>query len=321
MKPHLLIAVDAFGDAQIEAFAQAVDGWATCERMPEFASAVEYIDKLAAADMMVGWPEPEWLLESPIKLLLCPSVGYDEYLIPQLAAQEEFTLCNSSNVYSDGIAEHCLSMMMALTRRLPQYLRQMQSRIWYQVPGHDELGGANACVIGLGGIGTAIARRCAAMGMTVTGVRRDISKTSDVVTHVYAPDQLHEAVAAANHVISAVPGGPTTNGMFNSKVFDAMKAGAYFYNVGRGSVVDEEALIRRLQNGKLAGAGLDVFADEPLASDSPLWSLENAILTPHVAGFTADYAKPLSAMMISNLHRYHKGEPLLNAIDIAGAVA
>jgi len=318
-QPHLLIAVDAFGDAPIKAFANTVAGWATWERMPETASPDEYRARLANTTIMIGWPEADWLLDSPIQLLLCPSVGYEPYLHKGLESKPGFTFCNASGVYADGVAEHCLSMMMALTRRLPQYWRAMQSKTWVQMPGHDELAGRTACIVGLGNIGTAIARHCAALGMTVTGVDRNWEQGYTIAQRVYAPEQLVEAVASADHVICIVPGGPTTKHLFDQWVFDAMKPGAYFYNVGRGSVVDEAQLVAHLQNGHLRGAGLDVFEEEPLPASSPLWSMDNVILTPHMAGYTADYADRLCALMVENLRNYRDGKPLKNVIHLGRA--
>lgn len=316
MKPHLLIAVDAFGEEQIEAIANSISGWATWERLSETAPAAEYRAKLATAEIMIGWPEPEWLLSSPIRLLLCPSVGYEPYLEQGLEGKQDFTFCNAGGVYSEGVAEHCLAMMMSLTRRLPQYIRAMQTKTWHQLAGHAELAGAMVCIVGLGSIGMAIARRCVALGMTVTGVRRNPNQTRDIVQIVYIPQQLREAVAKADHVIAALPGGNATAHMFNSEVFDSMKLGSYFYNVGRGSVVDEKELVKRLESGHLAGAGLDVFAEEPLPIDSRLWTMDNVILTPHMAGLTADYVDRLCGLMITNLRHYHQNQPLLNVVDL-----
>ena len=315
-KPHLLIAVDAFGDTHIEAIAQAVAGWATWESIPESASPDEQLAKLASADIMIGWPEPEWLFPSPIKLLLCPSVGYNDYQVPELIGRSGFIFCNGSGIKSDGVAEHCLAMMMALTRRLPQYIRDMQSHSWQQRTRHEELAGATACIVGLGGIGLALARRCAALGMQVIGVRRHPDRASDPVKRVYAPHQLREAVTAADHVIAALLGGAATANMFDRDLFAAMKPGAYFYNVGRGDVVDEAELVRRLQSGHLAGAGLDVFVEEPLPADSPLWTMENVIVTPHMAGYDADFADRICDLMTTNLRRYRQNQPLLNKIDL-----
>ena len=257
----------------------------------------------------------------PLKLLLLPSAGYEEYLTPELAAKEGLVVCNAGGAYSEGVAEHCVAMMMALVRRLPEYLAAMEPRRWDHLHRHSRLSGSTVCVIGLGTLGSAIARRCSALGMSVVGVRRHPDRPSPTVSEVFGPEDLGTAVAGADHVVAALPGGATTRGLISREVITAMKPGAYFCNVGRGASVDEAALIERLQDGSLAGAGLDVFATEPLPDDSPLWSMENVIVTPHMAGYTWDYADELCELFAANLASYRASEPLRNVIDLSRAAA
>ena len=316
MKPKLLIAIDAFGEGHIKALAGAVADWAAWERLEEAATPDEHRAALADAEIMIGWPTPEQVADSPLRLLLLGSAGYEEYQTPELQAKDGFVLCNAAGVYSDSVAEHCLAMMMALTRRLPHYLAAMPTRAWRPHPGHDRLAGAVACVVGLGSLGLAVARRCAALGMDVVGVRRHPERPSPAVGEVFGPRDLRAAVSDADHVISALPGGSDTDGLFNREAFEAMKPGAYFYNVGRGGAVVEQELTDRLRSGQLAGAGLDVFAAEPLPADSPLWRLENCIVTPHVAGYTADHTDQLCELMVSNLRSHRSGAALRNVVDL-----
>ena len=272
---------------------------------------------MAAADVMVGWPDPDLLAASPLRLLLLPSAGYEEYLTAELAASEGLVVCNAGGAYSEGVAEHCVAMMLALVRRLPEYLAAMEPRRWEHLHRHGRLSGSTVCVIGLGTLGSAIARRCAALGMSVVGARKHADRPSPVVSKVFGPEDLVRAVAGADHVVGALPGGAATRGLISREVFSAMRPGAYFYNVGRGASVDEEALVERLADGSLAGAGLDVFAAEPLRNDSPLWSMENVIVTPHVAGYTWDYADELCEVFAADLARHAAGEPLHNVIDLS----
>ena len=318
MKPRLLIAVDAFGAGHIESLAEAVAGWATWERLAAGASPDEHKTAMAAAEIMIGWPAPDWVADSPIRLLLLGSAGYEEYQTPELQTKAGFVLCNARGVYSDTVAEHCLAMMMALTRRLPGYTAAMRTKTWRPQPSHDRLGGAVACIVGLGSLGLAVARRCAALGMHVVGVRQRPERPCPFVAEVFGPHDLQAAVGGADHVISALPGGSATEGMFSREVFEAMKPGSYFCNVGRGGVVDEQALADRLRSGLLAGAGLDVFVTEPLPEDSPLWSFDNCIVTPHTAGHTADHPDELCELMIFNLSSYRSGRPLRNVVDLKG---
>ncbi len=275
---------------------------------------------MAGAEIMAGWPDPDLLAGSGLELLLLPSAGYEEYLTPELAAREGLVVCNAGGAYSEGVAEHCVAMMLALVRRLPEYLAAMPRHSWSHRHRHGRLAGSTVCVIGLGTLGSAIARRCAALGMSVVGVRKHANRPNPAVSKVFGPEDLVRAVSAADHVVGALPGGAATRGLISREVFSAMKPGAYFHNVGRGASVDEEALVERLVDGSLAGAGLDVFATEPLPGDSPLWSMENVIVTPHMAGYTWDYADELCDVFAANLARYAAGEPLHNMIDLsAGA--
>ena len=311
--------MDAFGDDHIQALCEAAGDRAVCDRLGQDASAGEYRRAMAAAEVMVGWPDPDLLAASALELLLLPSAGYEEYLTPELAAREGLVVCNAGGAYSEGVAEHCVAMMLALVRRLPEYITAMPRRGWDHRHLHDRLSGSTACVIGLGTLGSAIARRCAALGMRVVGVRRHPDRPSPNVSEVFGPEALAAAVAGADHVVGALPGGTATRGLISREVIAAMKPGAYFCNVGRGLSVDEEALVERLAGGSLAGAGLDVFATEPLPDDSPLWSMENVIVTPHVAGYTWDYPDELCKVFAVNLAAYAAGEPPPNVIDLSGA--
>ncbi len=298
----------------------AGDG-AVCDRLGQDASAREYARAMAGAEVMVGWPDPDLLAASPLRLLLLPSAGYEEYLTPELAAKDSLTVCNAGGAYSEGVAEHCVAMMLALVRRLPEYLAAMGPRRWEHLHRHGRLAGSTVCVIGLGTLGSAIARRCASLGMRVVGVRRHPDRPSSNVSEVSGPEDLAAAVAGADHVVGALPGGAATRGLISREVISAMKPGAYFYNVGRGPSVDEEALIERLAGGSLAGAGLDVFATEPLPDDSPLWAMDNVIVTPHMAGYTWDYADELCDVFAANLARHRDGEPLHHVVNLSPGAA
>ena len=319
--PRLLIAVDAFGDDHIHDLREAAGGRAICDRLSQDASSREYQQAMAGAEVMIGWPDPDLLAASPLRLLLLPSAGYEEYLTPALAAKDLLVVCNAGAAYSEGVAEHCVAMMLALVRRLPEYLAAMGPRRWDHLHRHDRLEGSTVCVIGLGTLGSAIARRCAALGMRVVGVRRHPDRPSPNVSEVFGPEDLATAVVDADHVVGALPGGAATRGLISREVIAALKPGAYFYNVGRGPSVDEEALVERLVDGSLTGAGLDVFATEPLPSDSPLWAMENVIVTPHMAGYTWDYADELCSVFVANLAAYRAGEPLHHVVDLSPGAA
>ena len=196
-----------------------------CVRLGQDASSVEYRRAMAAAEVIVGWPDPGLLAASPLELLLLPSAGYEEYLIPELAAKGSLAICNAGGAYSEGVAEHCVAMMLALARRLPEYLAAMRPRRWEHLHRHGRLAGSTVCVIGLGTLGSAIARRCAALGMRVVGVRRHPDRPAPAVSEVFGPEDLAAAVAGADHVVGALPGGAATRGLIGREVISAMKPG------------------------------------------------------------------------------------------------
>jgi D-2-hydroxyacid dehydrogenase (NADP+) len=317
MKPHILIAVDDFNDAHLTKIRQAFEGQATWERIDQNAPEAVFRSTLNHSSIVIGWPDPAWLNQTPVQFHQLPSAGYDNYLNTGLEEKTDFTLCNARGVMSIPVAEHFLALMLALARRLPEHLNDKASKRWQRRQRYGEVSGSTICILGLGDIGSEIARRCLALGMKVIGVRQYPEKGHDLVHEVYPVQQLEKAVAQANHVVLIFPAGSGTDRFFDIAAFEAMKPGAYFYNLARGSVVDEEALVEYLRNGHLAGAGLDVFSQEPLLSESPLWSMNNVIITPHVGGRSIKEFDRLCGLFIANLERFFLGAPLLNQVITA----
>jgi len=316
MNQHAVIAVDAFTDAQMARIVDVLCGWATWERIPEEPPAELFVEKLARADVVVGWPEAQWLVKPSVKLLLLPSAGFDAYLGFGLGTKPGFRLCNGRGVYGIGVAEHAIALMMCLCRNLQLHVRDQTRRAFVRQPAYGEITSTTACVIGVGNIGAEIVRKCTGLGMKVIGVDRSGTAVRPLLTHLYAPDNLREAVRGADHVFCAAPGGSATRHLIDRDVFDAMPRGAYFYNVSRGSLVDERALVESLCRGHLAGAGLDVFEHEPLAQDSLLWAMENVVITPHCAGFAARWHDRLCDLVIDHLACYNSGKPLRNEVRL-----
>jgi phosphoglycerate dehydrogenase-like enzyme len=312
----LLIAGGSLTDAHAAEVAASAAGWADCTRLPLDATRAQFQTTVAEADIVVGWPEPAWLLDGRPRLVLLPGAGYEEFLGHGLGARPGLTLCNTRGVYDVGCAEHAVALMLALTRNLGAHVREASARRWNRSRHYGEVAGTTACIVGLGDIGQALAWRCAGLGMNVIGVRRTQAALPRGVERVYPPEQLLTAVASAAHVFGTLPGGSDTCRIFGREIFAAMPAGAYFYNVGRGSSVDEGALIDALRSGHLGGAGLDVLDPEPPSPDHPLWEMENVIITPHVAGLAARHAERLCQLVIENLMRWHAGQPLLNPLDL-----
>jgi phosphoglycerate dehydrogenase-like enzyme len=318
-RPHILVSVPGlFEPEQEAALAEAAAGWATIEWLAHDAPETDAETAVARADVVIGAPPPEWLLRGRARVVLLPSHGYEHYEGVGLEAKPDLVVCKARGAIGVACAEHALSLMFALARRLPEHVRDMQRRTWVDHQPYVELTAARACVVGLGSIGIALARRLAGLELSVTAVTRSEPRLlPEGVTSWWPLHRLDEAVASADHVFVAVPGGPRTAKLFDRSVLGAMTAGSFLYNVTRGSIIDEEALVEALRSGHLAGAGLDVFAEEPLPPDSPLWELDNVLLTSHVAGYTPRRLPDLCEQFVKNLANLRKGKPLENVVQLA----
>ncbi len=228
-------------------------------------------------------------------------------------------ITSSSGVHARPLSETVMGAIIALAKGFPQALRRQGRHEWLRyTPGDIE--GKVVCVVGAGNIGAAIAERCRAMGMRVVGVRRGRPvEGSDVgpFQRVVGQADLAEALAMADYVVLCAPRTPETVGMMSATEFTAMKEGARFINVARGDLVDEGALIAALESGRVGGAYLDVFATEPLPDDSPLWDMENVLITGHSGAGSADRDERVVEIFLENLRQYVGGRPLVNVYDHA----
>jgi phosphoglycerate dehydrogenase-like enzyme len=247
-----------------------------------------------------------------------PAAGIGGMLYPEMLARD-IVLTNSRGLSADTIAEHVLAVTLALFRRLPDAFRRQTAREWAQndigTLGNRQIAGSRVLVLGLGAIGAAVARRIAALGAHVTGLRRRASHQVPGVTELASIDRLHEHLPSADVVVIAAPHTAETRHLIGSAELALMSRNAILVNVSRGPLVDEPALAGALRAGTIAGAALDVFVDEPLPPDSPFWTLPNVLITPHTAGVRSDYWDAATALFADNLGRFDTGEPLLNVVD------
>lgn len=220
-------------------------------------------------------------------------------------------LTTSSGASASPIAQTVIMYLLALSRDLPAWLHAQRDHRWAQ---HTitELDGATLGVVGMGPIGREVLRLGEALGMRTIGMRRSIRGDEPCETWTF--DRLHELAATVDALVIAVPLTPDTRGIVDATVFGAMRPGAMFVNVARGEVVDEPALVDALTSGHLGGAGLDVFAVEPLPADSPLWDLPNVIVTPHNSGSSDRTHRRATEIFLDNLARYVRATPLRNEI-------
>ncbi|TXK77161.1 D-2-hydroxyacid dehydrogenase [Paenibacillus sp. N3.4] len=316
MKPHVLVAVNGFTEKHMERIRQVLSDWATLEQINEETPESVFREKIGRSQIVVGWPKAEWLARSPVRLVQLGSVGYDAFLGNTHQEGTSFTLCNASGVMSVAVAEHLMAMMFALTRRISHHIRDMNEHKWSRQFEYEEVFDSTACIVGVGGIGTEIARRLRALGVRTIGVRREIGESHPYMDEMYPSSRLQEAVAQADHVILILPGNASTEKLFDTAMFASMKKGSYFYNLARGSIVDENALHAALSSGRLKGAGLDVFEVEPLPKGSPLWEMDNVIITPHSGGRSVKEFDRFCQLLLNNLMNYRDGKPFLNQVNL-----
>lgn len=261
-------------------------------------------------DMVTGNPRLRWVQLDTVGIEMHPERN------AELAARGILT-SNLRNVSSPVVAEHAVALLLALSRRLPDY--QQRQRIWD--PTYADLAqmrvldGRKALVVGLGSIGTRVARILNGMGMQVSAVRNRMGDLPACVSRAGTLAQLREFLADSDVVVSTLPQTPQTRNIFDAAAFSRMKSGALFVNVGRGSSVVTADLVAALQQGHLAGAGLDVVDSEPLVRNHPLWRMNNVIITPHVAARGLAVKQREWWVMRENLRRYVAGEPMLCVVD------
>jgi len=243
--------------------------------------------------------------------------GADWLLDHPVVAASELVITTGSGVHAIPISEHILAYLFAFARALPQAIRGQTQRAWQQPEWSRifELAGKTMVLIGVGAIGERTALMAHGLGMRVLGVRQNADVSTPGVEAMFAPAALLDVLPQADFVVITVPLTEATRGLIGEAELQAMKESAYIVNIGRGGVIDEPALVPALQEGRLAGAGLDVFASEPLPPDSPLWTMENVIITGHYAGATPIYDERAMAIFLDNLRRYRAGDPLRNVVD------
>ena len=245
------------------------------------------------------------------------SAGVDGKLFPALFAGDA-AVCTAAGVHVAAASEHVLSLMLAFARGLPQCFTAQQSRDWGArdriSPRLFDLDGKTVGIVGAGEIGQAIAKRCKAFGMRTVGTRRDVSRGADGFDVLLPHIQYHELILESQFIVLALPLTPHTRWIFGEDEIEILHPGTFLFNIGRGGLMDDTWVVKALQNRWLAGAGLDVFTDEPLRPDSPYWGLDNVILTPHLGGVTpTDWAR-FARLVAEQTRCIAAGEPLRNRV-------
>ena len=308
----------------------AADGMAVVNAAEE----PQAIREIADADAFFGKITPPMLAAARrLRWVQSATASLEHYMFPALV-EHACVLTNMRGLYSDVIADHVFGFIICFARNFHAYIRNQQAARWEPLGGESErsnfaagpgtvsaidrahvhLADATLGVVGLGNIGLEVARRGLAFGMRVIAVDPAQAEAPAGVVALWRPERLPDLLGESDFVVIAAPHTPQTVKLFRRPQFQQMKRTAYLINIGRGAIVDLADLTAALQAGEIAGAGLDVFETEPLPRDHPLWRLENVIITPHVAGCSPRIAERHLGVLLDNIGRFVRGEPLRNVV-------
>lgn len=281
-----------------------------------FAADEEIGEVIEKIDIIMAIMISDQLLKkaSSLKWIQAKTTGVDQIVsLPSL--RKDILITSTRGIHGPQVSEMAFLLMLALNRNLPQMIRNQDKRVWERWPA-KLLYQKKVGILGVGVIGEEIARKCKAFGMAVYGIDI-VQRKIEALDHFCGPEALVQVIQAVDYFIISAPSTPQTYKMVGAKVLSCMKPTAFLLNLGRGDIVDEEALINALKDGKIAGAALDVFSTTPLPKDHPLWRIRNVIITPHVAGLCDIQVEQVCSIFEENLRRFIRGERrnLINLID------
>ena len=292
------------------------------ERFPEMDWRFKsFLDSTEAdvldADVITGHPRAQWLKNAgKLRWLHLQSAGVNGYEKRETYAREDVIVTRAAGVHAPAMAEHALGMALSLTRKLPELYTHQLAGKWEAVHARKELHDAEVLMLGTGYLASAITPLVKAFGCRITGLRRDTGKPLPPgYDRMLPPEKLHEALSQADYIFSTLPFTEKTRHLLDRAAFAAVKPGAILVNIGRGGTIDHEALLEALEDGRLAGAGLDVTEPEPLPEGHPLWKAPNVIITPHCSAWSDATDKRRYDTFLRNLDLFLKGEPLPGRID------
>jgi D-2-hydroxyacid dehydrogenase (NADP+) len=287
------------------------------EQTGDAAARKELDILLADAEIIYGFRLPENVIARAPKLkwFQTMSAGVDRFLDDRFR-RSPVVLTSVSGIHAVPIGEFVLGLMLMFAKQAPLAFQQQQQRQWKPFLA-TVLHSKTVGIVGLGHIGREVARLAKAFGMRVVAMRRSArgSSRARYVDRLFAPGQLKQLLSQSDFVVLTLPLTAETHGIIGEAELRSMKPSAYLINVARGNLVNEEALVQALEENRIAGAGLDVFASEPLPAESRLWELPNVIISPHVAGGMEDYVERANEVFVENLRRYLGGRRLTNVVD------
>ncbi len=292
-------------------------------RILQATSSEEAAVKAPEADVILAWDGQRDVIHaaianaSRVQWIHGRFAGLDHVVTPELK-KSTIPFSNGRGVFSQSLGEFVLAAMLYFAKDIPRMRRSQQAGKWEPFD-ILELSRQSMGIVGYGDIGRACAWRAKAMGMRVLALRRhmELSKEDPHVDRVYGRDGRLDMIAESDYVVCAAPLTAETKGMFSDAEFGAMKPSGVIINVGRGPVIDEPAMIRALESGRIKGAGLDVTSVEPLPAESPLYKMENVLLSPHCADHTTDWLDDAMKFFLQQFERFRKGQPLENLVDMS----
>ena len=274
-------------------------------------------DDLKDCEVLMGYFPPDLMKYLPqLKWVQTPAAGVEK-LCGDIYANKDVVLTNCSGAFGIAISEYMLTGLLMLMRNMPAYAANQRAHVWQCAGTCRSVYGSSITVLGTGDIGTQFARRATALGAHVRGVNRSGRPAGPCFEKIFTADRIPEAVAGADAVVMCLPGTPESTRAVNRTVLAAMSPDTILCNTGRGYTADQAALIDALREKRIAGAVLDVFETEPLPKDSPLWDMENVIITPHISGHDDDPINidRIFAIFRENLTRYLAGQELTHVVN------
>ncbi len=280
-----------------------------------WSSEAELRAGLPNVEVLLAFRPPRgiWADARRLRLIQMMGAGVDA-LLPAPDLPPGVLVTNARGLHGAQMSEFALAMILALAKRIPRALEQKQARLW-KLYGLPQVAGKTLGILGLGAIGEAVAEKAVAFDMRVIGTQRAPKPVAHVELVLGGREGTERVLRESDYLVVLLPLTPETRGSIGARELDLMKPGAYLVNLARGGIVDERALLERLRSGRLAGAALDVFAQEPLPAGDPLWEAPNTILTPHLAGLEPEYMQRLTALAVDNVGRLERGEALRNLVD------
>ncbi len=286
-----------------------------CNDQDSLSRYLPQADIVMVTDFRTDLLEDVWPDEHRIQWIHATSAGVDALMIPPIR-DSDIPVTNARGVFDRPIAEFVLGQVLSFAKDFPGSLRYQQQHQWRHRD-TERIEGKQALVVGAGSIGRQIARLLGAVGMRVDGMARSARDSDPDFDRVHPSDLLLQQLPEADYVIIAAPLTDETRGLFDAQAFRAMKASARLINIGRGPIVQTDALVQALRDGELAGAGLDVFEEEPLPEDHPLWTFPNVLISAHMAGDVVGWRETLIRQFIDNFRCWQQGKALPNQVDKA----